>query len=247
MDRKPDKYAAYIVEHPDHLCLLHLPLEDEEKEFCQAHGGIWAERLGEITSSSGSFTGTELRNLTRRCSRPMLLLSEGDMDYYLPFDHADRLIASDLNSVGSFVPRYTSSPPAFLRFGPHPTELVFPGYERDAEERPKLSVPLYIQESVPPLCSVVTDFEYISGLDDELWSEKLGYVQAEVDRNDSLNVRLEDVNESVRSCSRQMLLLSECMPPLYIPRKSLERLVRAYKSGRAATIAHPSWGKRCRD
>jgi hypothetical protein len=161
----------------------------------------------------------------------MLLLSEDDMDYYLPFEHAERLIASDRgNSIGVFVPRYNSSPPAFLRFGSHPTELVFPGYERGAEERPKLAVPLYIQETVSPLCSVVTDFEYIFGFDDVLWSEKLGYVQAEVDRNDSLNVRLEHINGLVRSCSREMLLVSECMPPVYIPRKTLECLVQEYRT-----------------
>jgi len=200
MDRKPETHALFIVEHPDHLCLFYLvPFEEEEREFRRAREGIWSERLGEISSrSTGFFDASEIHDLVRRCSRPMLLLSDADTEYYLAVDHADRLLAPDGGSRDRLsVPQYNSSTPAFLRFGPH----------------------------------LMTDSEYSHGLSEVFWSEKLGYVQAEVDRNDSLNVRLEHINVLVRSCSRQMLLVSGCMPPLYIPRKSLERLVRAYKSG----------------
>jgi hypothetical protein len=234
MDRKPETHALYIVEHPDHLCLFYLvPFEEEEREFRRAREGIWSERLGEISSrSTGFFDASEIHDLVRRCSRPMLLLSDADTEYYLAVDHADRLLAPDGGSRDRLsVPQYNSSTPAFLRFGPHLTELVFPGYEGDAEPRQTLSAPLYMQETIPPVCTLMTDSEYSHGLSEVCWSEKLGYVQAEVDRNDSLNVRLEHINVLVRSCSRQMLLVSGCMPPLYIPRKSLERLVRAYKSG----------------
>jgi len=234
MDNKPETVALYIVEHPDNLCLSYLVrFEEEEREFRRAREGVWSERLGEISSlSTGSFDTTEIDDLVRRCSRPMLLLSDLDPVYYLAVDHADRLLAADGGSRDRLsVPQYKSSAPAFLRFGPHPTELVFPGYERDGEPRPTLSAALYMQEIIPPVCTLMTDCEYSRGLSEFFWSEKLGYVQAEVDRNDSSNVRLEHINELVQSCSRQMLLVSMCMPPLYIPRKSLERLVRAYKSG----------------
>ncbi len=231
MDRKPETHALYIVEHPDHLCLSYMvPFGEEEREFLRAREGIWSEKLAEI--SSDLFDTTDIHDLVRRCSRPMLLISDIFRVYYLPIDHADKLLAPNGGDSDRLcVPQNNSSMGAFLRFGPHPTELVFPGYERDVEQRQTVSAPLYMQETIPPLCTLMTDSEYSRGFSEFFWSEKLGYVQAEVDRNDSLNVRLEHINELVQSCSRQMLLVSMCMPPLYIPRKSLERLVRAYKSG----------------
>jgi len=234
MDKQFGICALYIVEHPDHLCQHSLfPLEEEKEgvRWAQAEG-IWLEKLGEISGSSeGYFDSFEMGDLTRRCSRPMLFLSDVDAGLLSP----GRLCLQTSRTRRSWRqvvrPQNISSSPAFLRFGPHPTELVFPGYERDAAPREILSAALYMRETIPPICTLMTDYEYNFGLFEYLWSEKLGYVQAEVDRNDSLNVRPEHINELVRSCSRQMLLVSVCMPPMYIPRTSLQRLVQEYEFG----------------
>ncbi|MGC2517089.1 MAG: hypothetical protein WA383_21410, partial [Terriglobales bacterium] len=71
MDRKPETHALYIVEHPDHLCLSYMvPFGEEEREFLRAREGIWSEKLAEI--SSDLFDTTDIHDLVRRCSRPML-------------------------------------------------------------------------------------------------------------------------------------------------------------------------------
>ena len=77
---------------------------------------------------------------------------------------------------------------------------------------------------IHPICELSVDPHDLAWAECD-WRECLGSVEANVVRNIALEVRMDDASVLVADCSRPMLMVSQCLPPTYIPREWLEKAV----------------------
>src|SRR6266487_5419921 len=120
-----EECAVYMVEHPNHLCTVHLFSADRESDELQwvRNACTWSGRLGTIASlpsesgGEATFKGEGIAELVYRCSRPLIPVDDVDGSSYISFDHAKQLLAGG-NSVYDLMlgqQKQGSSPPMYLR------------------------------------------------------------------------------------------------------------------------------------
>jgi hypothetical protein len=221
--------VVYAVEHPNHICdVFFPPITDENifKKKCLDNGAVWIERLCTVNTSLHE---DEEVLLTRHCSREMISLYHelNGGPHFLPSDVAEKLLETGRSEWG-WMQGQSYGPDTVLFFPPHhdPDQIVHPYDERWLRDARAGTVDLFIQDAmVRPICTLSVDKNDLRHADCD-WRECLGTVQANHVGAGSVEVRLDDINVLVRQCSIPMVAMSQCMPPLYIPKKWLARAVR---------------------
>jgi hypothetical protein len=216
--------AVYAIEHPDHIITLHHFWAGEEKHRIAnmtQRGVLWVEKLG-MTASPGARTDEQL--VAMHCSRELIPLrnEENDVECFMALDAAERLLVGGGPDYSWLLQSDCSN--AFLRFGPGTAEIVLRPYDHFAGKHTDIvSVPMYIQEAmIHPTCTLSVDPDDLTYAECD-WREYLGEVQAHVSGINLVDVRTDLASDLVGRCSRPMLLLSQFLAPMYIPREWLAR------------------------
>lgn len=217
--------AVYVVEFANHLCSVCSISNEEEERFkseSRNRGATWTQRL--CTTKKDEKNDPE-DLLLRHCSRLMIPLHH-DLNvmglHFLALDVAQKVLRVERPEWG-WTPGQNYGPDIVLRFAPHedPELIVHPYQFWDDRAIRRAMVDVFIQETmVRPICTVSVH-EYDLRRSDGDWRERLGTVPAHRLTPDVVEVRLDDINNLVRQCSRPMVSISQCMPPLYVPREWL--------------------------
>jgi hypothetical protein len=242
--------SVYIVEHPDHVCTVYYFEPDEAKqkmEDLRRFGILWFEDLGVVDHHPSRENG-ELLVFLKKSSRPMLFFDDPSNESFsfMAVDHAKKMLAVDSSNY-DWIGRGDSGSHIFVRFGTHsyPALIFRPYCIGDRQAPNKITVPLFIQETmIRPISTLSVDL-YDEAYSEYDWRESLGEVEAEVTKPGTVDVPLSVVNDRVRKCSRKMLLVSDQMAPKYIPRNWFENAVSLFnlrnsriENGHASYLVH---------
>jgi hypothetical protein len=234
-------HNIYVIEHPDHVITVYYFSPDCEQEkigTMMREGILWFEKLG-MTIPEGEDIDEELLGMC--CSRPLMPLwhFHNQSQYFMALDHAEQLLAAG-SEYSWMSGRREYGARVSLRFGRVLAELVCLPYDHWRSPPDRITVPLYIQETmIGPLCALSVDPEDLAYADCD-WRECLGSAQANIVEKGIVDVRLDDAFRLVRKCSSPMLLVSHCVPPLYIPRDWLEREVAAFRARSSGKCRNPT-------